>query len=261
MRKITSLQNSFIKSLVLLKDKTKARRQTGDFLIEGKRELMLAFQANYKIEIILFCPEICQENELLQYLDNIEIVQITKEIFKKLTYRNTTEGVIAVAKSKFLTFSDLKLSRNPLVLIAEGLEKPGNIGALLRTADAAKIDAVFIADNKGDLYNPNIIRSSIGCVFTNQIVIDSSDEIICFLKENKIGIYCATLKNANTYNTLDYTKPTAFVVGNETTGLSKIWQDSASQNIIIPMEGKIDSMNVSVAAAILIYEAKRQRSC
>ena len=246
---------------MLLKDKTKVRRQTGDFLIEGKRELMLAFQANYKIEIILFCPEICQENELLQYLDNIEIVQITKEIFKKLTYRNTTEGVIAVAKSKFLTFSDLKLSRNPLVLIAEGLEKPGNIGALLRTADAAKIDAVFIADNKGDLYNPNIIRSSIGCVFTNQIVIDSSDEIICFLKEHKIGIYCATLKNANTYNTLDYTKPTAIVVGNETTGLSKIWQDSASQNIIIPMEGKIDSMNVSVAAAILIYEAKRQRSC
>ena len=245
---------------MLLKEKTKARRQTGNFLIEGKRELMLAFQAKYKIDIILFCFEICQENELLEYSDNIEIVQITKEIFKKLTYRNTTEGIITVAKSKLLTFSDLKLSKNPLVLIAEGLEKPGNIGALLRTADAAKIDAVIIADTKGDLYNPNIIRSSVGCVFTNQIVIDTTDEIIRFLKEHKIAIYCATLQNANTYNTLDYTMPTAFVVGNETTGLSEIWRESASQNVIIPMEGKIDSMNVSVAAAILIFEAKRQRS-
>ena len=222
---------------------------------------MLAFQANYKIDIILFCPEICQENELLEYSDNIEIVQITKEIFKKISYRNTTEGVIAVAKSKLLTFSDLKLGKNPLILIAEGLEKPGNIGALLRTADAAKIDAVIIAENKGDLYNPNIIRSSVGCIFTNQIVIDTTDQIIRFLKEHKIAIYCATLQNSTKYNTIDYTMPTAFVVGNETTGLSEIWRDSASQNIIIPMEGKIDSMNVSVAAAILIFEAKRQRSC
>ena len=260
MRKITSLQNSFIKSLVLLKEKTKVRRQTGNFLIEGKRELMLAFQANYKIDIILFCFEIYQENELLEYSDNIEIVQISKEIFKKLTYRNTTEGIIAVAKSKLLTFSDLKLSKNPLLLIAEGLEKPGNIGALLRTADAAKIDAVIIADSKGDLYNPNIIRSSVGCVFTNQIVIDTTDEVIRFLKKQKIAIYCATLQNSTTYNTLNYTMPTAFVVGNETTGLSEIWRESASQNVIIPMEGKIDSMNVSVAAAILIFEAKRQRS-
>ncbi len=245
---------------MLLKEKTKVRRQTGNFLIEGKRELMLAFQANYKIDIILFCFEIYQENELLEYSDNIEIVQISKEIFKKLTYRNTTEGIIAVAKSKLLTFSDLKLSKNPLVLIAEGLEKPGNIGALLRTADAAKIDAVIIADTKGDLYNPNIIRSSVGCVFTNQIVIDTTDEVIRFLKKQKIAIYCATLQNATTYNTLNYTMPTAFVVGNETTGLSEIWRESASQNVIIPMEGKIDSMNVSVAAAILIFEAKRQRS-
>lgn len=245
---------------MLLKEKTKVRRQTGNFLIEGKRELMLAFQANYKIDIILFCFEIYQENELLEYSDNIEIVQISKEIFKKLTYRNTTEGIIAVAKSKLLTFSDLKLSKNPLLLIAEGLEKPGNIGALLRTADAAKIDAVIIADSKGDLYNPNIIRSSVGCVFTNQIVIDTTDEVIRFLKKQKIAIYCATLQNSTTYNTLNYTMPTAFVVGNETTGLSEIWRESASQNVIIPMEGKIDSMNVSVAAAILIFEAKRQRS-
>ncbi len=259
MRKLTSLQNPFIKSLILLKEKSKARQQTGNFLIEGKREIMLAFQANYEIKTILFCPEICFENELRKYSANAELVQITKEIFKKLAYRNTTEGIVGVAKSKLLTLSNLKISKNPLILIATGLEKPGNIGALLRTADAAKLDAVIIADAIGDLYNPNIIRSSVGGVFTNQIAMDTTTEIISFLKEHNIAIYCATLQDANVYSTQDYTMPTAFVVGNETTGLSEIWREAASQNVIIPMEGKIDSMNVSVSAAILIFEAKRQR--
>ena len=155
--------------------------------------------------------------------------------------------------------ANLTLGDNPLILIAESPEKPGNIGALLRTADAANLDAVIIANPKSDLYNPNVVRSSIGCLFTNQIAIGKTTEIISFLKENKISIYCATLQDDALYSTQDYTAPTALVVGNETTGLCQEWRDSSKKNVIIPMQGKIDSMNVSVSAAILIFEAKRQR--
>ena len=259
MKQLTSLQNPFIKSLVLLKEKAKARQKTGTFLIEGQKEISLAFKGGYEIETILFYPEICSENELKKWSVNTELIEITKEIFKKLAYRDTTEGIIGIAKSKVLTLSNLKLSAKPLILVAEAPEKPGNIGALLRTADAAKLDAVIIANPKGDLYNPNIVRSSIGCLFTNQIATGTTTEIISFLKEHKIAIYCATLQNANSYHTQDYTTPTALVVGAEATGLSQEWRDSATDKIMIPMQGKIDSMNVSVSAAILIFEAKRQR--
>ncbi|KRO66850.1 MAG: rRNA methyltransferase [Cryomorphaceae bacterium BACL11 MAG-121128-bin16] len=259
MKQLTSLQNPFIKSLVLLKEKAKARQQTGTFLIEGQKEISLAFKGGYEIETILFYPEICSENELRKWSSSAELIEITKEIFEKLAYRDTTEGVIGIAKSKDLNLSKLKLSPNPLILIAEAPEKPGNIGALLRTADAAKLDAVIIANPKGDLYNPNVVRSSIGCLFTNQIATGTTSEIISFLKEHKIAIYCATLQNANSYTAEDYTIPTALVVGTEATGLSQEWRDAATKNVIIPMQGEIDSMNVSVSAAILIFEAKRQR--
>ena len=244
---------------MLLKEKAKARQQTGTFLIEGQKEISLAFKGGYEIETILFYPEICSENELRKWSSSAELIQITKEIFEKLAYRDTTEGVIGIAKSKDLNLSKLKLSPNPLILIAEAPEKPGNIGALLRTADAAKLDAVIIANPKGDLYNPNVVRSSIGCLFTNQIATGTTTEIISFLKEHKIAIYCATLQNANSYTAEDYTIPSALVVGTEATGLSQEWRDAATKNVIIPMQGEIDSMNVSVSAAILIFEAKRQR--
>ena len=244
---------------MLLKEKAKARQQTGAFLIEGQKEIFLAFKGGYEIETILFYPAICSENELRKWSSSAELIEITKEIFEKLAYRDTTEGVIGIAKSKDLNLSKLKLSPNPLILIAEAPEKPGNIGALLRTADAAKLDAVIIANPKGDLYNPNVVRSSIGCLFTNQIATGTTSEIISFLKEHKIAIYCATLQNANSYTAEDYTIPTALVVGTEATGLSQEWRDAATKNVIIPMQGEIDSMNVSVSAAILIFEAKRQR--
>jgi TrmH family RNA methyltransferase len=141
----------------------------------------------------------------------------------------------------------------------ESIEKPGNIGAVLRTCDAAKIDAVIIANSKSDLYNPNTVRSSVGCLFTNQIAMASTEEAIAFLLKNNINFYSATLQNSTSYHTQDYTQPTAIVVGTEATGLSQPWRDQAKQNIIIPTQGEIDSMNVSVAVAILIFEAKRQR--
>jgi TrmH family RNA methyltransferase len=259
MKQITSIQNPFIKSLVQLQEKAKSRKQSGTFLIEGQREITLAIKGGYEIETILFYPAICPETDAKKLLANAVLIEINKEVFEKLAYRDTTEGVIAIAKSKNLALTDLHLPENPLVLIAEAPEKPGNIGALLRTADAAGLDAVIIANPKTDLYNPNIVRSSVGCLFTNQIATGTTTEIITFLQEKKIRFYCATLQDSTPYHTQDYTLPTALVVGTEATGLTQEWRDAATQNIIIPMQGAIDSMNVSVAAAILIFEAKRQR--
>ncbi|OOG69870.1 RNA methyltransferase [Flavobacterium sp. A45] len=259
MKQITSIQNPFIKSLVLLQEKAKARKQSGTFLIEGKREISLALKGRYEIETILFLSEVCSETEARKLSNNAELIEITAAVYQKLAYRDTTEGVLAIAKAKSTQLSDLKLSENPLIIIAEAPEKPGNIGALLRTADAAKLDAVIIANPKSDLYNPNVVRSSVGCLFTNQIATGTTTEIISFLKERNINFYCATLQNSTSYHTQDYTSPTALVVGTEATGLTQEWRDAATQNIIIPMQGEIDSMNVSVAAAILIFEAKRQR--
>jgi len=259
MKQITSIQNPFIKSLVLLQEKSKARKQSGIFLIEGKREIEIAMKGGYEVETILFLPELISVVEARKLSKSAELIEISKEVYQKLAYRDTTEGILALAKTKSLQLSDLKLSENPLILVAEAPEKPGNIGALLRTADAANLDAVIIANPKSDLYNPNIVRSSVGCLFTNQIATGTTDEIITFLKERKIAIYCATLQNSTSYHTQDYSTPTALVVGTEATGLTEEWRKAATQNIIIPMQGEIDSMNVSVAAAILIFEAKRQR--
>ena len=260
MKQITSPQNPYIKQLLLLQDKAKARRQSGTFLIEGQRELQLARQGGYEIETALFVPELISESEVKNLAGRqTELVEISRDVYQKLAYRDTTEGVVAVAKSKSLSLEDLQLGENPLILVAEATEKPGNIGAILRTADAAKMDAVIIADPKGDLYNPNIVRSSVGCLFTNQIATGTTDEVIAYLKANNINIYCATLQDSAYYHEQDYSTPTALVVGTEATGLTKPWRDASTQNIIIPMQGEIDSMNVSVAAAILIFEAKRQR--
>ncbi|RTY74199.1 RNA methyltransferase [Flavobacterium sp. ZB4P23] len=259
MKQITSIQNPHIKSLVQLQEKAKARKQSGTFLIEGKREISIAIKGGYEIETLLFLSELCSETEAHQFSENAELIEINKEVYQKLAYRDTTEGILAIAKTKSLRLSDLELSENPLILVAEAPEKPGNIGALLRTADAANLDAVIIANPKSDLYNPNIVRSSVGCLFTNQIATGTTAEIIAFLKERKINFYCATLQNSTSYHTQDYTTPTALVVGTEATGLTAAWREEATRNIIIPMQGEIDSMNVSVAAAILIFEAKRQR--
>ena len=264
-KQITSTQNPFIKQLIQLKEKSRERKKSGLFLIEGKREITLALNGGYKLETILFNPELLSEEQINKLINpsihKPEIVSISKDVYQKLAYRETTEGIIAVAKTKDLSIATISFkTKNPLILVAEAPEKPGNIGALLRTADAANIDAVIIANPKTDLYNPNIIRSSVGCIFTNQIATGSTLEIISFLKENNINIFCAALQASVEYHTQDYTKPTAIIVGTEATGLSDDWLQNATQNIIIPMQGEIDSMNVSVAAGILIFEAKRQRN-
>lgn len=259
MKKLTSIQNPFVKLLVSLKEKAKERKRKQAFLIEGKREIDLAFKGGYDINTILFYPGLCDKYEVEKWSSKTQLIEVSKEVFKKLAYRDSTEGAIAVAKAKSLGLANLHLGKNPLVLVVQSIEKPGNIGAILRTADAANIDAVIIADPTCDIYNPNVIRSSVGCLFTNQVVTTNSGEAIKFLEENKINIYCASLQNAICYDTKDYKNASAFIVGNEAGGLSEIWRDSIFQHITIPMQGEIDSMNVSVSAAILIFEAKRQR--
>ncbi|MGB1042364.1 MAG: TrmH family RNA methyltransferase [Tenacibaculum sp.] len=261
MKQISSTQNGYIKDLLKLQDKSRERKKKGLFLVEGQREISLVMKGNYTLDTVLFVPELFSKeklNELQAHSTNC--IEITKEVYQKLAYRDTTEGVIAVVKTKNFELKNINFNNpTPLILVLEGIEKPGNIGAMLRSADAAKLDAVFIANPKSDMFNPNIIRSSVGCIFTNQIAVGTSEEIIDFLQEKNINIYAATLQNSNQYHKNDYTQPTALVVGTEATGLTQVWRDKATQNINIPMQGEIDSMNVSVAAAILTFEAKRQR--
>lgn len=258
---ITSLQNPFIKQLLLLQEKSRERKKTGMFVVEGEREITLAFKGGYEIVSLIYCNKIYNETVLMHLINQpIERIEVPIEVYQKIAYRESTEGLVAVVKAKEHELNSLKFeNKNPLILVAEAPEKPGNIGALLRTADAAKLDAVLIANPKTDLYNPNVIRSSVGCLFTNQVATGTTEEIISFLKENSIAMYGAALQASVNYTEVDFKTPSAIVVGTESTGLSDFWLKNTTQNILIPMEGEIDSMNVSVAAAILIFEAKRQR--
>ena len=204
-KQISSLQNPLIKQILSLRQKSKERRKTGLFVIEGKQEIELAVKGGYDLQTLLFCPEIISEENIERLtFTNIERLEITSEVYKKVAYRTTSEGVLAIANSKELFLDNLTLNAEKLlILVAEAPEKPGNIGALLRTADAANLDAVIIANPKTDLYNPNIIRSSVGCIFTNNIAIGSTDEIIRYLKEKGIAIYCAALQAECTYISCD----------------------------------------------------------
>ena len=256
---ITSTQNPKIKSLLAL-EKPRERRKQQLFIVEGAKEIKLALDAGYKIGNIFFCEEIInrEESEFISAQDKL-LIPVSKEVFEKIAVRESSGGMIAVAEQKTHRLEDIKLSKNPLVLILESVEKPGNLGAILRTADAAGVDAVIICDPQTDFYNPNVIRSSVGCVFTKQIASATSDQTIAWLKKENINIFCTYLKASKRYHEIDFTHPTAIVMGTEATGLSDVWVRNSTTNIIIPMSGKIDSMNVSTCAAVVIFEAKRQR--
>jgi TrmH family RNA methyltransferase len=259
---ISSIQNPLVKKILLLKEKSRERKKTGLFIVEGKREIELAQKGSFTLKTILFCPEILMDFALNPLIQNskIEVIEISRPVYEKIAHRETTEGILAIVKSKEHGLEKILFKNDhPLVLVAEAPEKPGNIGALLRTADAAAVDAVFIANPKSDIYSPNIIRSSVGCVFTNQIGMGTTQDIINFLKEKEIKIYCAALTASKNYVECNFKGGIAIVVGTEASGLTDTWLQSSDQNLIIPMQGEIDSMNVSVSAAILIFEAKRQR--
>ena len=188
-----------------------------------------------------------------------KVFQVSRNVYEKIAYRGSTEGIIAEMKYRERRLEDIKLSENPLVIVLESVEKPGNLGAVLRSADAAGADAVIICDPLTDLYNPNLIRASIGAIFSRQVAAASSEETISWLKKNNIQILTAQLQDSSLYYDTPMTGPTAIVMGTESTGLTDIWREAADKHIRIPMLGALDSLNVSVSAAILLFEAVRQR--
>ncbi len=256
---ITSTQNPKIKSILAL-DKPRERRRQQLFTIEGTKELTLALKAGYQIGNLFFCEELISLREVQQFgIEEKNLIPVSRPVFEKLTVRQGSGGVLAVAVMKQHDLSGLQLPINPLVLVLESVEKPGNLGAILRTADAAGVHAVICCDTQTDVYNPNVIRSSIGCVFTVPLALASSTDTIAWLRVQKIAIYATYLEASQPYHQVDYRSPTAFVMGTEATGISEEWVRNSYRNIIIPMHGKIDSMNVSTAAAVVVFEAVRQR--
>jgi TrmH family RNA methyltransferase len=264
LKEVSSLQNPLVRKVLSLRVKSRERRSTGLFVLEGERELRLAVQAGYHIETLIFCPAILHGRDMEEIRGAVPAatasLAVSSDVYAKMAYRGNTQGLMAIARWRDHSLDGLTLaSESPLILVAEAPEKPGTIGALLRTADAAALDAVIIANPKTDLYNPNTIRSSVGCLFTTPIATGTTDEVIDYLKKKDCRIFCAALSASVAYTQADFRVPSAIVVGTESEGLSDYWLDASDQKILIPMEGKIDSMNVSVSAAILIFEAKRQR--
>lgn len=258
--KISSLQNTKVKQLVALQQKSSERRKQGVFVVEGIRELQHCLNAGYTINSIFFCPELTDTGALSSLLsESIASYEVSPEVYEKIAYRGSTEGVIATVQSKQLALKDLHLSQQPLLIVLESVEKPGNLGAILRSADAAGADAVIICDPLTDLYNPNLIRSSIGAIFSVPCIACSSDDCINFLKQNNINILTAQLQDSKLYYDTDMTCGTAIIMGTESTGLTDVWRKAADAHIRIPMLGQLDSLNVSVSAAILLFEAVRQR--
>ena len=253
---ITSGQNPKVKMLLDLQEKSKLRREKGLFVVEGRRELGHCLDADFVPDTVFICPEIYDPVTLPE---GTKVFEVSRNIYEKIAYRGGTEGIIAEIRYKDRKLEDIKLGKNPLVIVLESVEKPGNLGAVLRSADAAGADAVIICDPLTDLYNPNLIRSSIGAIFSRQVAAASSEETIAWLKANGIRVLTAQLQDSSLYYDTQMTGPTAIVMGTESTGLTDIWRKAADKHIRIPMLGALDSLNVSVSAAILLFEAVRQR--
>ncbi len=286
---VTSAQNAKVKTLLALQEKARLRKEMGLFVVEGRRELEHCVRAGFEIDTLFYCPEIVGlavgHSSAIRYsaltrnadptrvkapecpLPDLEVlsaakqvIEVPRELYGKIAYRGGTEGMIAEVKVKERTLGELRLPENPLVVVLEGVEKPGNLGAVLRSADAAGADAVLICDPLTDLYNPNLIRASIGAVFTVPVACCTSDEAIKWLKDNNINIYTAQLQDSSWYYDTDMRGGTAIVIGTEATGLTAAWREAADAHIRIPMLGELDSLNASVSAAILLFEAVRQRN-
>jgi TrmH family RNA methyltransferase len=256
---IVSSSNPRIKNVIRLKEKSSERKLQNLVVVEGVREILRAKENGFEIKTLFVCDTIFNKKnkDLLSGISHL--VHISKEVFEKISYRENSDGLLALIKPKYFRLHDLKLSANPLLIILESVEKPGNLGAIVRTADGGGADAVIICNAKTDLYNPNAIRSSIGCVFSKQMVATSSEEVQKFIKENNIIPYAAALTAKKEYTECDFTKPIALVFGTEAHGLSQSWLTFAEQ-VKIPMFGKADSLNVSASCAVLVYEAVRQRT-
>ncbi|MFA5618906.1 MAG: RNA methyltransferase [Weeksellaceae bacterium] len=255
---IESVQNPRIKNLLKLQQKSRERKLQQLFVVEGGKENQIASEAGYEAEAYYICETILQNTFPT---GNKPVFNISKTVFEKIAYRGTTGGIIGVYRTRNHMLEEVKLPENPLIVILEAVEKPGNLGAALRTCDGAGVDLLIVCDSLTDIYNPNVIRSSIGTVFFNQIALGEKEDVLNWLKTNNIQIFSTFLRedSLNLYQA-DFRQPTALVFGTEAFGLSDFWGEHSDQLIKIPMYGKIDSLNVSNAAAICIYEAVRQRA-
>ena len=254
---ISSSQNPHIKHLLLLEQKSAQRRAEGLFVVEGRREVEHCLASGFTLRTAFVCEEIA--NAPISLPQSTEVIPVTPNVYERIAYRGGTEGIVAVVEERKTKLDDLKLSSSPLIVVLERVEKPGNLGAVLRSADAAGADAVVVCDPLTDLYNPNLIRSAVGAVFTVPCVACSTEECIAFFKERGIRIFTAQLQDSKLYYDMPMTCPTAIVMGTEATGLTEPWRQAADAHIRIPMLGRLDSLNVSVSAAILLFEAVRQR--
>jgi len=255
---ITSVQNPKVKLVSLLQASSKTRKENNSFVVEGKKEFNLAIKSGYTPLQVFVCNLLYGEF-LEDNLRQLNTEFVSELVYQKLAFRGTTEGIIAVFQKKELLLQNIKLKENPIVLVLEGVEKPGNLGAILRSADASGIDAVVVCDTQTDFFNPNVIRASIGCFFSVQSAICSNEECLNWLNQNNINYFAASLDATKFYHQQNLKESCAFILGTEANGLSSFWQLNKENLVKIPMLGKIDSLNVSVSAAILCYEAQRQR--
>jgi TrmH family RNA methyltransferase len=258
MEKITSSDNKKIKNIIKLR-KAGERKKQNLVIVEGKKELELALLSGFEIIDIFCCNNFIKDKEGLNQFDKDLITLTGASVFKKISYRDKPDGFLALAKPSYMGLKDLQLSLDPLIVVLEAVEKPGNLGAVLRSADAVGADAVIINGDRTDIFNPNVIRASRGTVFSVQTVKAGREETIKFLKEKNIAIYASALSAKRNYLEVDFKKGSAIVFGTEDKGLSDDWINSADELIKIPMKGSIDSLNVSVSAGVIIFEALRQR--
>ncbi len=256
--KISSLQNAKVKNVVRLQEKSQERRLQKKFVVEGVNEIRHVLQSSLTIDSVFICPEINSQFAQSEF-NEATLLEVTPEVFSKMAYREDSGGVLLVVDMPDDKLDSLKLSYCPLVVVLEAVEKPGNLGAILRTADAAGVDAVLICDPRTDKWNPNVIRSSIGCVFTVPVITCTNDEALDFLKKNEIAVYAAALPGSHRHDHSEFVSPSAIILGTEADGLSEFWIDHADRVIRIPMLGKADSLNVSTSCAIIVFEAMRQR--
>lgn len=265
LTELTSLQNPKIKELVHLRDKPK-RDKSGLFIIEGYRELLRAAEGKWTISQLFICPTLflgTNETALIATLQTAgtSIFSCSEAIFKKISYRDRPDGLIALAEQKTRTLDDLEgfIKDSPFLIVAEAIEKPGNLGTILRSSDAVGVDAMIVCDRCTDIYNPNVVRASVGTLFTVPIIDTTTTETLRWLKERNIAILAATPQASQEFTKVDMTRPLAIAVGTEQLGLSNAWLDEAEIQVRIPMCGVADSLNVAMATTLLLYEALRQR--
>ncbi len=253
---ITSLQNPRIKQLVRLRDDRRQRQRDGLMLVEGRDEILLAIAAGFVPRTTITCAKLAA---VPFALDDVESISVTPPVFEKISYRDNPDGWLAVFPTPQRNLNEIRLGERPLAIVAESVEKPGNLGAMLRTADAAGADAFLVCDPRADLYGPNVVRASRGTVFSVPTASGSSQDVLDLLRRHNLRVLAATPGAERLYTDEDLRGPTAIVVGTEDEGLTDFWLQNADARVLIPMSGKVNSLNVSIAAALIVYEAVRQR--